>query len=213
MRWRELEPGVWLAEGDRLGYLVWFDESDCQVKLTRWHLVQRGWPTIVASTGLAREAARHLVMRQLSRGPGRPPMLPDAEASMARLRDAADAYEGRSGAPELNRSDWLHLDESGCVTVPDHHAGDRALLDELARYTGHIEDMDPEHRLWMLGALEGALSRLLGWPDAAELAAMTRDVPDIVRQLRELANELEDAGAEERTALLRQAASELDRRQ
>lgn len=99
------------------------------------------------------------------------------------------------------------------VTLPEHHAGDRALLDELARYTGHIEDMDPMYRLWMLGALHGALSRLLGWPDAAEQAVLTREVPGIVRQLRELANELEDAGAEERPALLRQAASELDRRQ
>jgi len=111
MKWRVVEPGVYFAEGDRLGYLVWFDEADCLVKLTRWHLVQRGWPTVIASTGLVREATRHLVSRPLSRGPGRPPMLPDAEAGMARLRDAAEAFEGRSGAPELGRSDWLHLDE------------------------------------------------------------------------------------------------------
>jgi len=95
------------------------------------------------------------------------------------------------------------------VTQPEQ-PGDRVLVAAMARYAGHVEDMDLHYRLWMLGALQGVLSRLLSWPDAAELAALKRDVPDLVRQLRELANELEDAGAEERPDMLRRAASELE---
>jgi hypothetical protein len=43
----------------------------------------------------------------------------------------------------------------------DFHATDRELCDRMRHYLGHIEDMPDDERLFMLGALWGALERHL----------------------------------------------------
>jgi hypothetical protein len=47
------------------------------------------------------------------------------------------------------------------VSCPED-PGDRALLAELLRFTGHIEDLDSERRLYLLSLLGGTLARYLG---------------------------------------------------
>lgn len=52
------------------------------------------------------------------------------------------------------------------MTPPDFAAQDRELCDRMSRYLGHIQDMPDEERVFMLGALHGALVRHLGPPAA-----------------------------------------------
>jgi hypothetical protein len=49
------------------------------------------------------------------------------------------------------------------MTAPDDdfHATDRELCDRMRHHLGHIEDMPDDERLFMLGALWGALERHL----------------------------------------------------
>jgi hypothetical protein len=49
----------------------------------------------------------------------------------------------------------------------DFPAQDRALVARMMGFLGHIEDMGDEERLFMLGALTGALERRLNPPPAA----------------------------------------------
>jgi hypothetical protein len=54
-----------------------------------------------------------------------------------------------------------------------HDAEDRALLDTMSGYLGHIQDMGEDERLHMLGLLVGALSRRLGEAPALRSAEVT----------------------------------------
>jgi hypothetical protein len=47
------------------------------------------------------------------------------------------------------------------VTASGFPAEDRALLDRMRLFVGHIEDMGDDERVFMLGALTGALGRHL----------------------------------------------------
>jgi hypothetical protein len=47
------------------------------------------------------------------------------------------------------------------VTAPDFPAEDRALVDRMKQYLGRIQDMGDDERVFMLGALTGALERHL----------------------------------------------------
>jgi len=103
--WRELEPGVWTGHGVREDYLVWYDTADGQVKLTRWERQ----PTCGMDKALeVRDAVTHLVSQQVSRGPGRPPMLPDAEHAMTLARMQADMFDSGHSLGKLNRPDWVY---------------------------------------------------------------------------------------------------------
>jgi hypothetical protein len=50
------------------------------------------------------------------------------------------------------------------VTAPDFLAEDRALVARMKEFLGRIEDMRFDERVFMLGALAGALERHLGPP-------------------------------------------------
>lgn len=53
------------------------------------------------------------------------------------------------------------------MTAPDDFpAQDKALVDRMKTFLGHIEDMGDDERVFMLGALTGALERHLGPPAA-----------------------------------------------
>lgn len=109
---------------------------------------------------------------------------------------------------DRTRSDYEYRWMVRAVAAPEV-SSDREAVMLAGRFFGHAEDMDPELRLWLLGVLAGALMRLYGIT-AEEYVSLQRDVPDLARQLRELANELEDAGAQERPAMLRAAANALE---
>jgi hypothetical protein len=59
------------------------------------------------------------------------------------------------------------------VAIPpdrgDFPAYDRALLDRMGQFLGHIEDMGGDERVYMLGRLAGALSRHLDPPRAGSM--------------------------------------------
>lgn len=54
------------------------------------------------------------------------------------------------------------------MTAPDFPAEDKALVARMKEFLGHIEDMGDDERVFMLGALTGALDRRLAVPAAAE---------------------------------------------
>jgi hypothetical protein len=62
--------------------------------------------------------------------------------------------------------------EAAFMTATDDSlAGDRALVARMREFLGHIEDMGDEERLFMLGALTGALERRLDPPAATLMRA------------------------------------------
>jgi hypothetical protein len=62
------------------------------------------------------------------------------------------------------------------VTAPDFTAQDRALVDRMKQFLGHIQDMGDDERLLMLGALTGALDRRLA--EAGLLDRIARVIRD-----------------------------------
>jgi hypothetical protein len=62
------------------------------------------------------------------------------------------------------------------VTAPDFAAEDRALVDRMKQFLGHIQDMPDEERLLMLGALTTALGRRLA--EAGLLDRIARVIRD-----------------------------------
>jgi hypothetical protein len=54
------------------------------------------------------------------------------------------------------------------TTAPGFDADDRALADRMRQFLGRIQDMGDDERVFMLGALTGALERHLAEPGAVK---------------------------------------------
>lgn len=82
------------AYGRSDGYLV--VPGDADVRLSRFpvHLGERG-----LAAALAKQVARNLIVYQLGRGPGRPPLQPEIDAATALAKADAEAHEAGRGVP------------------------------------------------------------------------------------------------------------------
>lgn len=107
MWWQEPEPGTWLGHGVREKYLVWYETSDGQVKLTRWSV--RGTFKFELDQALEiREALGHMVSQRPMARFSQDPAMADIEHTMGLVRMQADMFDQGDNLPELDRPDWVH---------------------------------------------------------------------------------------------------------
>lgn len=66
-------------------------------------------------------------------------------------------------------------DREDTTALEEFLATDRALVDRMKQFLGHIEDMGDDERLFMLGALHGALERHLAAPREIRAGSVIKD--------------------------------------
>ena len=157
-----------MALGKEYAYLVVIEPEGPGVVLTRFQKACLDRPYLHMKA--IAHATASSIQFPLGRAGGRPALPTEIEALVESAKTWAERFEadgadfgalgwrtGQSSEPRVTMAE-LRRDS--------FEADDRAAVARVQSFTGHIEDMTEDERLYLLGYLAGALSRRLGSGEA-----------------------------------------------